>query len=276
MGMTWLVRERVWEGHTTFIQSIKVSYKVLTEKFFISKQNSFHFLLLDLTWPLLDNKFQVDEHAVDINFISDYFVYESIEVRQEDGCRMLCYFQSECVFYFFKHTQYTQRYGKSYRTYTKNCFFGKFESKYVKSSYNSYVYNHYDDYDELSQRDGYRHYSTPPRPNTFNFEFSTFIQLTTKLTEENKKVNVTGSMINGLHLGPQKTNWYGKCQGAGIHVITNTTWDLDFKLVYKDNKPCFFKILRLVKGYMKLRIPNFAVRFSPKILHQLHYELDVF
>ena len=189
---------------------------------------------------------------------------------------MLCYFQSECVFYFFKHTQYTQRYGKSYRTYTKNCFFGKFESKYVKSSYNSYVYNHYDDYDELSQRDGYRHYSTPPRPNTFNFEFSTFIQLTTKLTEENKKVNVTGSMINGLHLGPQKTNWYGKCQGAGIHVITNTTWDLDFKLVYKDNKPCFFKILRLVKGYMKLRIPNFAVRFSPKILHQLHYELDVF
>ena len=169
---------------------------------------------------------------------------------------MLCYFQSECVFYFFKHTQYTQRYGKSYRTYTKNCFFGKFESKYVKSSYNSYVYNHYDDYDELSQRDGYRHYSTPPRPNTFNFESSTFIQLTTKLTEENKKVNVTGSMINGLHLGPQKTNWYGKCQGAGIHVITNTTWDLDFKLVYKDNKPCFFKILRLVKGYMKLRIPN--------------------
>ena len=242
MGMTWLVRERVWEGHTTFIQSIKVSYKVLTEKFFIRKQNSFHFLLLDLTWPLLDNKFQVDEHAVDINFISDYFVYESIEVRQEDGCRMLCYFQSECVFYFFKHTQYTQRYGKSYRTYTKNCFFGKFESKYVKSSYNSYVYNHYDDYDELSQRDGYRHYSTPPRPNTFNFEFSTFIQLTTKLTEANKKINVTGSMIDGLHLGPQKTNWYGKCQGAGIHVITSKHWDLDLKLVYNDNKPCFFKI----------------------------------
>lgn len=170
---------------------------------------------------------------------------------------MLCLFQEKCSFFFFKKTHV--RYGK--RSYPENCFFGNFEMK-IKY-YHSPNYDRFSDYNDFYHKgtSAYTRNLKPPKPNNFNFKPSTLIHLSTKATKEKK--NVTEAMISGLHLGPTNlTMYFGHCQGSGIHVITSKNWSLHFKLVYVDSKPCFFKILRLIEGKLKLSIPNFAVRFS--------------
>ena len=110
----------------------------------------------------------------------------------------------------------------------------------------------------------------PPKPNNFNFKPSTLIHLITKET----KKNVTEALIAGLELGPRNlTTYYGHCQGAGIHIISTKNWTLPFKLVYvDDSKPCYFQILRLTAGKLRLSIPNFVVRFLPIILYRMYYK----
>lgn len=181
---------------------------------------------------------------------------------------MLCFFQSKCSFFFFR------------RSRSKNCFFGNYEMKPVPKQRYSNSYKRYQDYPDYNGfRQSYHARSeyevSTPKPNGFNFKHSTLIHLITK----DKKKNVTEAMIDGLKLGPTnpyRTSYYGHCAGAGIHFVTSKNWTLPFSLVYKNNKPCFFKILRLVEGTLKLSIPNFAVRFSPFISYRLLFKKDLF
>ena len=220
-------------------------------------------LFLDSSLPLLDPKFEVNETPVDINFVSDYFVYGSKSVQDEESCRMLCFFQSKCSFFFFR------------RSSSKNCFFGKYEL-HTTTSIDRYKYimnknfQEFRDYNSFRKRYGApKEYEvTTPKPNSFNFK-QTLIHLSTK----DKNKNVTEAMIDGLKLGPTnpyRSAYYGHCSGAGIHFVTSKNWTLPFTLVYTQYKPCFFKILRLVEGTLKLSIPNFAVRFSLINLYPLH------
>ena len=199
---------------------------------------------LDVSWPLIDARFHENELSLDSILIGDYFVYKSLRVSQEEGCKLSCHFERACSFFFMLHRR-------------NNCYFGSFSK--VRRSPQSYDY--YSDYNDYYSRK--RHEKvTPPRPNKYGFKPSTLVHLTTKTKATN--FNFTETLITKLGLIPPsdpKSSYYGYCQGSGIHIISRKQpWTLPFQLVYLNNQGCTFKILQMVSGNLKLSIPNFTVR----------------
>ena len=187
----------------------------------------------DASLPLLDEKFIENELSLDVNFVGDHLVYDSILVRQLEGCKMSCYFEhSKCKFFFTQDPPNLE--VKTYGSYPKNCYLGRFTEKKVRR------------YD-------------------YNFSSSSFVHLTTK-----GKINVTETLIATFGLNSKTSVDNGECQGSGIHFITTNDWILPFDLVQTAKEVCIFTLFRLVEGTVKLSIPTYAVR----LYHSISYWLQ--
>ena len=206
---------------------------------------------LDVSWTLIDARFHENELSLDSILIGDYFVYKSLRVSQEEGCKLSCHFERACSFFFMLQP------GMTRWRHHRNCYFGSFS----KDRRSPQSYDYYSDYNDYYSRK--RHEKvTPPRPNKYGFKPSTLLHLTTKTKATN--FNFTEVLITKLGLIPPNdpnSSYYGYCQGSGIHIISRKQpWTLPFQLVYLNNQGCTFKILKMVTGNLKLSVPNFTVR----------------
>ena len=208
---------------------------------------AFHFL--DVSLPVLHEKFEENGFPVDASFFGDYFVYKATLTNHSDTCPLACIFDSKCLYYFVLDTPQA------------NCFIGNFKES-----------------ESNSPEESYRRYRERHNHNrAFHFIPSTFVRLMTK----GRGLNITSSIVKGLftrlHQYHVTSGLFGLCQGAKIHVVTDPNWTLSLSLVYISGHgrgACHFTILKLIEGKMKLTIPDPNVRFfsnrSILYLCQLH------